>query len=96
MTKGIHLLSGHTLLCGYGRVGKQLAKELRAFGQKFVIIDSGIEALREAEAEGYWVLVGDCTQEAVSSEPESRGLGPWPACSPTTRSMCFSRSRPEN
>ncbi len=65
MTKGIHLLSGHTLLCGYGRVGKQLAKELRAFGQKFVIIDSGIEALREAEAEGYWVLVGDCTQEAV-------------------------------
>ncbi len=65
MTKGIHLLTGHTLLCGYGRVGQQLAKELLAFGQKFVIIDSNLESLREAEEQGYLVMVGDCTDEEV-------------------------------
>jgi voltage-gated potassium channel len=65
MTKGIHLLADHTLLCGYGRVGMQLAKELQDYGQKFVIIDSNLDALREAEAQGYLVLVGDCTDEEV-------------------------------
>jgi voltage-gated potassium channel len=65
MTKGIHLLTDHTLLCGYGRVGQQLAKELHDFGQKFVIIDSNLQALQEAENQGHLVLVGDCTDEEV-------------------------------
>jgi voltage-gated potassium channel len=65
MTSRIQLLSGHTLLCGYGRVGQQLAKELMAYGQKFVIIDSKAEALREAEEAGCPVLVGDCSDEEV-------------------------------
>jgi voltage-gated potassium channel len=65
MTKGISQLSNHTLLCGYGRVGQQLAKELLAAHQKFVIIDTNLERLREAEALGCLVLVGDCTEEEV-------------------------------
>jgi voltage-gated potassium channel len=65
MTKGIEQLSHHTLLCGYGRVGQQLAKELQAAKQKFVIIDSNLERLREAELAGCLVLVGDCTEEDV-------------------------------
>ncbi len=65
MTKGIADLSNHTLLCGYGRVGQQLAKELLAAGQKFVIIDTNLERLREAEELGCLVLVGDCTEEDV-------------------------------
>jgi voltage-gated potassium channel len=65
MTKGIAQLSNHTLLCGYGRVGQQLAKELLAANQTFVIIDTNLERLREAEALGCLVLVGDCTEEDV-------------------------------
>jgi len=65
MTKGIEQLSNHIILCGYGRVGQHLARELRAAGQTLVIVDSDTERLREAEAEGYLVLVGDCTEEAV-------------------------------
>ena len=42
MSEGIDLLTGHTLLCGYGRVGAQLAKELRDCGEKFVIVDSDV------------------------------------------------------
>ena len=65
MTKGIGQLSNHTLLCGYGRVGQQLAKELQAAKQRFVIIDSNLDRLREAELAGCLVLVGDCTEEDV-------------------------------
>jgi voltage-gated potassium channel len=65
MTKGIEQLSGHVIMCGYGRVGQHLARELHAAGQTLVIVDSNTERLREAEAEGYLVLVGDCTDEAV-------------------------------
>jgi voltage-gated potassium channel len=65
MTKGIAELTNHTLLCGYGRVGQQLAKELVAAGQKFVIIDTNLDRLRDAEAAGCLVLVGDCTEESV-------------------------------
>ncbi len=65
MTKGIGQLTNHTLLCGYGRVGQQLAKELQAANQRFVIIDSDLDRLREAELAGYLVLVGDCTEESV-------------------------------
>ena len=65
MTKGIGQLANHTLLCGYGRVGQQLAKELQAANQRFVIIDSNLDRLREAELAGCLVLVGDCTEEEV-------------------------------
>ena len=65
MTNGIAQLTNHTLLCGYGRVGQQLAKELLAAGQKFVIIDTNLERLREAESLGCLVLVGDCTDEEI-------------------------------
>jgi voltage-gated potassium channel len=65
MTDGIHLLTGHTLICGFGRVGQQLAKELQALGQKFVVVDSNLDYLREAESHEYPVVVGDCADEEV-------------------------------
>src|SRR5579863_1706303 len=33
MSKGIEQLTGHTLICGYGRVGQVLAHDLAAAGQ---------------------------------------------------------------
>ncbi len=65
MTKGIEQLKNHAIMCGYGRVGQALARELKATGQPFVIVDSNTERLREAEDEGYLVVVGDCTDENV-------------------------------
>jgi voltage-gated potassium channel len=65
MTKGIEQLSGHTLLCGFGRVGQQLARELMAHSHQFVIIDSDLVRLQEAESQGMLVMVGDCTEEDV-------------------------------
>jgi voltage-gated potassium channel len=65
MTNQFEQLDGHTLLCGYGRVGQELAKELMACGQRFVIIDTDLLRLEEAQRKGMLVLIGDCTEEAV-------------------------------
>lgn len=65
MTIGIEQLKNHTIMCGFGRVGQNLARELRASGIALVIVDSDTERLAAAEADGYLVLVGDATDEAV-------------------------------
>lgn len=65
MTNGIEKLSGHVIVCGFGRVGRILAHELVEAQQSFVVIDTDQERLREAELSGLFVLIGDATNERV-------------------------------
>lgn len=47
----IDSLKDHILICGFGRVGRQAAKDLRAAGRAFVVLDNNPEETREhAEA----------------------------------------------
>jgi voltage-gated potassium channel len=47
----IETLSDHILICGFGRVGRQAARDLRAAGRDFVVLDNDPEGTREhAEA----------------------------------------------
>ena len=66
MTKEIDRLTGHTIICGYGRMGTSLARELRAAGQAFVAIDTlgGTSALAD-DQDGDLVIHGDATEEEV-------------------------------
>jgi voltage-gated potassium channel len=41
---------GHILICGFGRVGRQVARDLRATGQEFVVVDDNPEARERAES----------------------------------------------
>lgn len=63
MTQGIDKLANHAIVCGYGRVGQILARELREARCPFVIVDPNADRLREAEALGLLVLLGDATEE---------------------------------
>lgn len=66
MSKGIDQLSGHTIICGYGRMGTTLAKELHAAGQPFVAIDTlGGASANSDDADGFLVIHGDATEEDV-------------------------------
>ncbi|REK10473.1 MAG: potassium channel protein [Planctomycetota bacterium] len=62
-TRAIEKLTGHTILCGFGRMGHILAKELAAKREPFVVIDSSPEAISEAQGLSYLVLLGDATEE---------------------------------
>lgn len=65
MTKGIERLSGHTIICGMGRLGTILARELHEASKPFVAIDSEIERLHGPEQSGYLIIHGDASDEDV-------------------------------
>lgn len=65
MTRGIERLDGHTIICGVGRMGTILARELQATGREFVIIDCDPQRLQQAEEAGYLVIHGDATDEQI-------------------------------
>ena len=54
-------LSGHYIICGFSRTGRQIAKEFRAEGVQFVVIDSELESIERAQNEGYIAYQGDAT-----------------------------------
>ncbi len=59
MKSRIDHLKDHYILCGFGRVGQQVAKELAAEGELFVVIERD-EAKAESAKEHNWAyLVGD-------------------------------------
>jgi voltage-gated potassium channel len=54
-------LSGHYIICGFSRTGRQIAKEFWAEGVPFVVVDSEFDSMQYAQQEGYNVYQGDAT-----------------------------------
>ncbi len=54
-------LSGHYIICGFGRTGRQIASEFKDEGVPFITIDSDIESVQTAEMLGYKFIQGDAT-----------------------------------
>jgi Trk K+ transport system NAD-binding subunit len=68
MQKDIGALSGHVIVCGYGRIGQMLARDLRAGGTKFVIVERAEARAAEARAQGLLAMQGDATDETCLRE----------------------------
>ena len=70
-------LSDHVIVCGYGRVGRRVATELKAEGIPFVIIDPDPEKIPQIRDAGHQALAGDAADEARLKEAginRARGL----------------------
>ncbi len=65
MASAVDKLSGHYILCGYGRVGQTVARELVHAGLKVVVIDILPNSLARARREGFLEVEGDATEEAT-------------------------------
>ncbi len=63
MHEAVEGLSGHYIVCGYGRVGSTVIAELVHTGQRFVVIDITQSSLDRAMADGHLVVVGDATED---------------------------------
>lgn len=76
MEREISRLKDHFIICGAGRVGRSVARELHRNKVPYVIVDSSLEKMQKLDPA--WLVVnGDATQEtalrAVSIE-KARGL----------------------
>ena len=63
MSRGIEQTRDHVIICGFGRVGKILASDLRELGESLVCVDSAPERIAEAESLGYLVVTGNAGEE---------------------------------
>ena len=68
LKKMIKKLKDHYILCGFGRIGSVMAKELAKEGVPFVIVERDPEVIKALEEEGYLFLEGDATDDRVLLE----------------------------
>jgi voltage-gated potassium channel len=58
-------LTNHYIVCGYGRMGKRICKELSAKPLPFVVIEKNPEFIEALQREGVMYIEGDATQDEV-------------------------------
>jgi CPA2 family monovalent cation:H+ antiporter-2 len=61
---GAHL-TGHVVICGYGRVGRQLADELAVRGEPYIVVEYNAALVRAAKAQGVNIVFGDAGNPVV-------------------------------
>jgi voltage-gated potassium channel len=66
--KMIDQLQNHYLVCGFGRVGRGAAAELRQAGVPLVIIDRSEDRVEWAMRSGYLACLGDSTRDDILRE----------------------------
>jgi len=64
----IDRLNEHYILCGFGRVGEEIAREFAHRKVAFVIVESNPEAIGRAAGQSHLVLEGDATSDAILEE----------------------------
>jgi voltage-gated potassium channel len=77
MEREIGRLDGHYIICGMGRVGRSVVRELARKPAPFVIIENADSKRSRYTAENWLVIAGDATQEATLMQAQierARGL----------------------
>ena len=64
----IDQLHDHHILCGYGRVGEEIARELVARKIPFVVVESNRDTMERAVAAGCLVVQGDAASDEILEE----------------------------
>ena len=68
MRAEIGKLSDHQIICGYGRVGRQVAAEFAGDGVSFVVIDQDPRFVEECLKRGYLALLGEASDDETLEE----------------------------
>ena len=77
MKNRINHLKNHFILCGYGRVGQEIARILAAEKAEFVIVDKSREAITQAELDNHLYILADAASDEALKEAgieRARGL----------------------
>lgn len=63
LEKMMQKMNNHYIICGCGRIGRLICRELAAEKVDFVVIDNDPETIRKIEEEGYVYHQGDATHD---------------------------------
>jgi voltage-gated potassium channel len=63
--KLIDATSDHYIICGFGRVGRQVARDLRAAGARYVVVDDNPEMRDHAQGIGVRFIEGEPSDDEV-------------------------------
>ena len=77
MKARITKLTRHFILCGYGKVGEEIARSFKEEEMPFVVVDNNPESIARVEQTGHLYLQGDATSDEVLREAgieQARGL----------------------
>lgn len=77
MERDITRLTAHYIVCGYGRMGEQIGRELTRRGLDFVVIDRAPEVLAMLRDQGIRYVEGDATSDSTlrnAGVTRARGL----------------------
>ena len=64
----IKKLKGHYIICGFGRIGEIIARQLKEKGIPLVVVENNPDHVSRLEESGYSFVVGDATREEVLQE----------------------------
>ena len=65
MKERIENLTGHYIVCGYGRIGRQIVQDMGIRQEEFVVIELGEEESEELREAGHLYVQGDATLDAT-------------------------------
>jgi len=63
MEKSLESMKDHYIICGFGRVGEQIARDFEKAGRRFVVIDENPEALQRIEKTSRLYVMGNATSD---------------------------------
>ncbi len=65
MQKKIDAFSGHIIICGYGRNGKQAAKKLLAYNKPFVVIEKDRDVMDKFQTDEVPFVFGNANEDEI-------------------------------
>ncbi|MBN1300566.1 MAG: potassium channel protein [Melioribacteraceae bacterium] len=63
MERGLETISNHFIVCGYGRMGKQICEALKENGYTFVVIENNPPNLELLVEKGFYFIDGDSSSD---------------------------------
>ncbi|MBC2844849.1 potassium channel family protein [Winogradskyella flava] len=63
MQKEIEAMSGHIIICGFGRNGKQAAKKLQDYGKPYVIVERNKDIIEKLQEEEIPYVFGNANED---------------------------------
>jgi voltage-gated potassium channel len=68
LIKHIRRLKNHYIICGFGRIGEIIARQLKERGFSLVILDKEPDLAIRMEELGYYFIAGDATRDEILLE----------------------------